>query len=83
MSEISTKVKRIISEELMDMPLAADLIERHHNLSNDLACDSLNLVCIAMEIEKEFGIVVNDSEIELIETVGELIELVEKSLKGK
>lgn len=83
MSEISTIVKRIIAEELVSMPYSSDRIERHHNFKNDLACDSLSIVCIAMGIEKEFGIVVNDSEIELIETVGELVEMVEKSVKNK
>ncbi len=83
MNEVSIIVKRIIANELMSLPYTVDKIELTHKLGKDLAADSLDLVCIAIEIEKEFGIVINDSEIELVETVGELIEMVEKSVKNK
>ena len=83
MSETSTKVKAIIENELLSLPFTAQHYKPHHKLKEDLGADSLNMVCIAIEIEKEFGMVINDSEMEPIETVGELIEMVEKSIVNK
>jgi len=83
MIEISPIVKRIIANELMNLPYTIDKMEPTHRLNEDLECDSLDLVCIGIEIEKEFGIVINEVEMELVETVGKLIEMVEKSVKSK
>ena len=83
MSEISEKVKAIIDDELLGLPYDMQHYKPHHNIKIDLGADSLDLVCIGMRIEKEFGIVINEAEMELVETVGELIEMVEKSVKSK
>ena len=83
MSEVSEKIKKIIEAELIGLPYNAEYYKPHHKLKEDLGADSLEVVCICMDIEKEFGIAINESEMELIETVGELIEMVEKSIVNK
>lgn len=82
MGEISTIVKRIIEKEMLGLPYNSEHYKPEHKLKEDLGMDSLELVCIGIEIEKEFGIVINESEMELVQTVGELIEMVEKSVKS-
>lgn len=47
-------------------------------LTEDLGLDSLDLVEIGMEIEREFGIIIPDSEVEQWETVGDVIKSTER-----
>lgn len=48
-----------------------------HKIVEDLGADSLNVVEIVMEIETEFEIEIDDTEIESIETVSDLIKLIQ------
>ena len=48
-------------------------------LNEDLGLDSLDLVEIGMEIEREFGIIIPDSEVEQWETVGDVIKSSERT----
>ena len=80
---VSETIKQIIENELLGLPFTKEHYKSDHKIKDDLGTDSLGCVCIAIEIEKEFGILVDDSEMELIQTVGELIEMVEKSIVNK
>lgn len=44
----------------------------------DIGADSLDVVEVAMETEKEFGIILPDDKIEMCYTIGDFIELVRK-----
>lgn len=44
----------------------------------DLGVDSLDMIEIVMDIEKEFGLKVKDEEIPEIKTVGDLVDKVEE-----
>lgn len=46
----------------------------------DLDADSLDLVELVMALEEEFGITVDESELEGVETVGQAFELVSSKL---
>jgi len=48
------------------------------NFQKDLNADSLDIVEITMELEKEFGIVIPDEDMQSIATVGDAIECVKK-----
>jgi len=48
-----------------------------HKIVEDLGADSLNVVEIVMEIETEFEIEIDDTEIDSIETVSDLIKLIQ------
>jgi acyl carrier protein len=57
--------------------------EERENLSPaakfaDLDVDSLDLVELAQIVEDEYGIEVNDSDLDQIETVGDVVEMVAK-----
>ncbi len=50
------------------------------SFSDDLDADSLDLVELVMEIEEEFGVNVEEEELENITTVGAVAEMIEEKL---
>lgn len=56
-------------------------ITRKSSLNDDLGVDSLTLVDIAVRLEEEFNIQVEDEAINGIGNVGQLVKLVEKRVK--
>jgi acyl carrier protein len=51
------------------------------SLTNDLGADSLDVVEVAMMLEREFNVKFEESETEKIQTVNDLYELIEKHTK--
>jgi len=80
MSELSDRIKTIISEQLM-----VDLEEVTDEASfvDDLGADSLDTVELIMEFEDEFGIEISDEDAEKISSVGEAIGYLEKLVERK
>ena len=50
------------------------------NFADDLDADSLDLVELVMALEEQFGITVDESELEGVSTVGQAFELVSSKL---
>ena len=71
MSEI---VYKVIKEVLTD---DVDKIKPEAKLIDDLGADSLTAVEIVMELEKKLGIEIDDSKIENIVTIQDIINIVE------
>ena len=71
MSEI---VYKVIQEVLTD---DVDKIKPEAKLIDDLGADSLTAVEIVMELEKKLGIEIDDSKIEKIVTIQDIINIVE------
>ncbi len=71
MSEI---VYKVIQEVLTD---DVDKIKPEARLIDDLGADSLTAVEIVMELEKKLDIIIDDSEVEKIVTVQDIINIVE------
>ena len=71
MSEI---VYKIIKDILTD---DVEKIKPESKLIDDLGADSLTAVEIVMELEKELGVDIDDSEVEKIVTVQDVINIVE------
>jgi len=66
-----------ISVILMDcLGLEAHEINNDAGYMDDLGCDSIGLAEIIMRLEKEFGILISDDEIEDLRTVGETVECI-------
>jgi acyl carrier protein len=71
MSEIVYKIiKDILTDDVKKIKPEAKLID-------DLGADSLTAVEIVMELEKELGVDIDDSEVEKIVTVQDIINIVE------
>lgn len=73
-SPIESKVKEIIIENL---GVEESEVTMDASFTNDLGADSLDLVELIMEFEKEFGITIPDDLAEKIATVGDAVAYIE------
>jgi acyl carrier protein len=75
MANVAEKVKAIIVEKLgVD---AAEVVDSA-SFTNDLGADSLDIVELIMDFEKEFNIEISDDEAgDNIQTVGDAIKFIE------
>lgn len=76
MAEIASKVKAIIVDKL---GVDENEVTPTASFTNDLGADSLDLVELIMEFEKEFGISIPDEDAEKIGTVNDAIAYIEKN----
>ena len=72
--DILSRVQRIVGREL---EIAPDEIDATKAIQRDLGADSLSMMQIAMAVEEEFDIAVEDSELESLVTVGDVVRAVE------
>lgn len=79
MATIQDKVRSIIASKL---GLNETEITPEKNLSNDLGADSLDVVELSMELEREFNLKFEDSDTEKIQTVADLYKLIEEYHKN-
>lgn len=80
MSDIASKVKALIIEKLS---VEESDITPSASFTNDLGADSLDIVELIMEFEKEFNISISDEKAEKITTVGEAVQAIENLLMEK
>jgi acyl carrier protein len=74
--EVNNKVVEIIKEKLMIEEFNSD-----DNLIEDLGADSLDIIEIVMALEREFGIVIYDNEVDKnFTTVGHLIDFIQEKI---
>ena len=76
MSEIESKVKDIIVEQLNVTP---DQVTTDAKFIDDLGADSLDTVELVMAFEEEFDIEVPDEEAEKLQSVQDVIAYVESA----
>ena len=76
-SDYAQRVKKIIASTLNTQE---SKIKEEDKIIEDLGADSLDVVELTMNLEEEFGIKIQDEESELITTVGEAIDAVEKKV---
>lgn len=62
------------------LQVPADKVTPEAMFASDLDADSLDLVELVMALEEEFGISVDESELEGVETVGQAFELVSSKI---
>ena len=75
MATLQDKIRSIIASKL---GLDEDEITPDKNLTNDLGADSLDVVELSMEIEREFNLKFEDADTEKIQTVEDLYKLIEE-----
>ena len=69
--EVLQNVKEIVGEH---MGMQAEQIKESHVLIDDLGCDSLDLVEIAMGLEEHFDIAIPDGFDEQMRTIGNVTD---------
>jgi acyl carrier protein len=78
MADMSEKVKDIIEKEL---GVEREKLTNEASFIEDLGADSLDIVELVMEFEKEFNIDIPDEDAEKLRTVGDAMKyLQEKAL---
>ena len=78
MATLQDKIRSIIASKL---GLDENEITPDKNLSNDLGADSLDVVELSMDLEREFNLKFEDSDTEKIQTVADLYKLIEENVK--
>jgi len=76
MSEIKDKVVKIIADKLV---IEETEITDGANFKKDLGADSIDLVELIMEFEREFNLSIPDEKAEEIQTVGDAIGFLEQN----
>ena len=79
MASVEERVIEIVAEQL---GVSKDQIARETSFVNDLGADSLDTVELVMELEEEFDINIPDDAAEKIQTVGQAIEHIEKTVES-
>ena len=74
MATIQDRVRSIVASKL---GITEDEITPEKNLTNDLGADSLDVVELSMELEREFNLKFEDTDTEKIQTVEDLCKLIE------
>lgn len=77
-ADVEAKVKAIIYDKLRKDEKE---ITPQSSFKNDLGTDSLDMVELVMEFEKEFNIVIPDDDAINITTVGEAIEYISRNIE--
>lgn len=77
MSDIKNKVKEIVVNQL---EVDEAEVTEEANFVNDLGADDLDLVELVMQFEKEFNISIPDDVWEKLNTVGDVINYLDKQL---
>ena len=75
MATIQDKIRSIVASKL---GIAESEITPDKNLTNDLGADSLDVVELSMELEREFNLKFEDTDTEKIQTVADLYKLIEE-----
>ena len=71
---IFDKVRDILVDQL---DCEEDKVTMDASVTDDLGADSLDLVDLVMSLEDEFGIEINDDQVETIKTVGDIVRYIE------
>lgn len=72
------KLKKIVCEELN---VDNDNITMNTHLVDDLGADSLDAIQLIMALEDEFDVKFDDEDAQKIQTIGDIIRLLEEKLK--
>lgn len=74
---IYEKILKLVAEQFGE---EEDSLSRDTSFMDDLNADSLDVVEISMTIEEEFGLgEISEDELRSIETIGDLVDYVEKA----
>ncbi|GAB2534581.1 acyl carrier protein [Spirosoma aerophilum] len=80
--ELITTLKKIVKPYVQDEQAFEQVTERT-DFINDLKINSANLVDIALDVEEEFDIVIDNEAMERMLTVGSSIDIITQKLAEK
>lgn len=71
------KLKKILMEQLN---VSEEKITMEANIVEDLEADSLSVMQIIMEMEEEFGLTIEDDDVNNLRTVGDIVKYCEEKV---
>ena len=71
------KLVAMVAEQL---GVPAEQIKPESRLKEDLQADSASIMMLVMDVETEFGIEVEDDAIEMVKTVADMANYIEKKM---
>ena len=74
-SGVALQIKKIVADKL---GVSLSAVTNNASFANDLGADSLDIVELIMELEKDFGVSIPDNEAEKLRTVGQAINYIER-----
>lgn len=77
-SNMEEKIKEIIEDRL---GISRNNYRNEESFQEDLGCDSLDMVDLIMECEKQFSISIPDDEVDKLRTVQNLIDYITERCK--
>ena len=80
--EVIEKLKIIVKPYVQDLK-ALDNISEETDFINDLKINSMNLVDIVLDVEKEFDIEIDNESMEKMLTVKAAVEIINSKVKHK
>ncbi len=80
--ELITRLKTIVSNYAQDQP-ALETIGEDTDFIKDLKINSANLVDVVLDIEEEFGIVIDNQSMEKMLDVKASVNIIEQKLSEK
>ena len=69
------KVQAILAKQLRKDPA---VITRESKIKRDLGADSIDILQLLMRVEDQYGIVIPDRALATFETVGDVVDFLEK-----
>ena len=78
--EIKVQLLKIIDPYIDEKGVTTSVSEKS-DLINDLNINSAHLVDIVLDIEEEFGIIIEDDYIGKMDTVGSALDIIEEKIK--
>lgn len=72
------ELRKVLSKQLK---VSADRITLDAKIKDDLGADSLDILQLLMTMEEDYGIVIPDEELGTFETVGDIVNFLEKNKK--
>ena len=70
------ELKKVLSKQLK---VAPERITLEAKIKDDLGADSLDILQLLMTMEEDYGIVIPDEELGTFETVGDIVNFLEKN----
>jgi acyl carrier protein len=74
MQQTSDRVLSVLAEQITGRTDTAGQLKREQHLAEDLHCDSLDKVEIALALEDAFNISIDDDNVVKLQTVGQVID---------
>lgn len=70
------ELKKVLSKQLK---VAPERITLEAKIKDDLGADSLDILQLLMTMEEDYGIVIPDEELGTFETVGDIVNFLDKN----